>query len=95
MAVIAGVLGRAGQRGQKRRLDSASKGFTTWLNPPEIHKFLQKEKGRGAAEEEELKQAGMGGEGAEERKQDPVSKAELDAFAYFQKERDQGAKPAQ
>lgn len=39
--VIAGVLGRAGQRGQERRLKDAELGEVTWRNPVEIQKFLE------------------------------------------------------
>jgi len=31
--VIAGVLGRAGESGQKKRLEAAKRGETTWLPP--------------------------------------------------------------
>lgn len=39
--VIAGVLGRAGERGQKRRLKDAELGEVTWRNPTEIAKFME------------------------------------------------------
>jgi hypothetical protein len=39
--VIAGVLGRAGERGQQRRLKDAELGEVTWRNPREIQKFLE------------------------------------------------------
>jgi hypothetical protein len=39
--VIASVLGRAGERGQKRRLKDAKLGEVTWHNPTEIQKFLE------------------------------------------------------
>jgi small subunit ribosomal protein S2 len=32
--VIAGVLGRAGEEGQKKRLEAAKSGEITWLPPP-------------------------------------------------------------
>ncbi|EHK99708.1 putative 40S ribosomal protein mrp4, mitochondrial [Glarea lozoyensis 74030] len=32
--VIAGVLGRAGEEGQKKRLEAARTGTVTWLPPP-------------------------------------------------------------
>lgn len=34
--VIAGVLGRAGEEGQRRRLEAANKGEVTWLPPPNL-----------------------------------------------------------
>ncbi len=36
--VIAGVLGRAGEAGQKRRLEDAENGVVTWLPPPGLGK---------------------------------------------------------
>jgi small subunit ribosomal protein S2 len=52
VAVIAGVLGRAGQAGQKRRLSEAREtGRATWQNPKEIHKFMQLEAQQKAAEQ--------------------------------------------
>ncbi|KAG9246162.1 ribosomal protein S2, flavodoxin-like domain-containing protein [Calycina marina] len=36
MQVIAGVLGRAGEAGQKRRLAAAESGEVTWLPPPNL-----------------------------------------------------------
>lgn len=36
--LIAGVLGRAGQSGQERRLEAAKKGEVTWLPPPGLGK---------------------------------------------------------
>lgn len=43
MAVVAGVLGRAGQKGKKRRLQDASSGNVPWNTPPELTKHMQKE----------------------------------------------------
>ena len=34
MQVIAGVLGRAGEEGQRKRLEAAKTGVATWLPPP-------------------------------------------------------------
>jgi len=36
--VIAGVLGRAGEAGQKKRLEDAKSGRITWLPPPGLGK---------------------------------------------------------
>ena len=41
--MIAGVLGRAGQRGQARRHEAASEGSVTWQNPIEIEKFIYRD----------------------------------------------------
>lgn len=43
MAVVAGVLGKAGQRGKQRRLQDASKGNVSWNTPPELVRHMQKE----------------------------------------------------
>ncbi|KAI6363663.1 hypothetical protein MCOR25_005840 [Pyricularia grisea] len=40
MAVIAGVLGRAGELGQKRRLADAKGGQVHWENPADVARFL-------------------------------------------------------
>jgi small subunit ribosomal protein S2 len=42
--VIAGVLGRAGQSGQKKRLEAAKTGEVTWLPPPGLGKPKEEEK---------------------------------------------------
>lgn len=52
--VIAGVLGRAGQKGQQKRLEAAKTGEVTWLPPPGL--------GRPITEEEKLKQEAESGE---------------------------------
>lgn len=54
MSVIAGVLGRAGERGQARRKADAKKGICTWRNQPDIQKWMadQKNKAEDAAEAE-------------------------------------------
>jgi small subunit ribosomal protein S2 len=51
--VIAGVLGRAGEAGQKKRLEAAKNGDITWLPPPGLGKPKEEE-------EEEKKAAGPG-----------------------------------
>lgn len=43
MAVVGGVLGRAGEAGNKRRLEAARKGLVTWRNPEEVMRHMQKE----------------------------------------------------
>ncbi|PHH52886.1 37S ribosomal protein MRP4, mitochondrial [Ceratocystis fimbriata CBS 114723] len=40
--LLTGVLGRAGQIGQGRRLAEASQGICTWETPSEVAKFLEK-----------------------------------------------------
>ncbi|KAM3440271.1 hypothetical protein MY4824_002260 [Beauveria thailandica] len=42
-AVIGGVLGRAGQRGQERRLADAKKGKVTWQTPPALATQMRKD----------------------------------------------------
>ena len=50
VSVIAAVLGRAGQRGQQRRLEDAKSGVVTWENPAEISQFMKLDAGRKADE---------------------------------------------
>jgi small subunit ribosomal protein S2 len=50
--VIAGVLGRAGEEGQRKRLEAAKTGEVTWLPPPGL--------GRPETEEERAKSANRG-----------------------------------
>ncbi|KYK54759.1 37S ribosomal protein MRP4 [Drechmeria coniospora] len=44
MATVAGVLGRAGEKGQKRRLADASRGSVSWNTSPELNRHMIKEK---------------------------------------------------
>ncbi|CAK7217252.1 hypothetical protein SBRCBS47491_003101 [Sporothrix bragantina] len=41
-AVVAGVLGRAGEMGQKRRLRDAKDGIVTWENSEEVARYMNK-----------------------------------------------------
>ncbi len=50
VSVIAAVLGRAGQRGQQRRLEDAKSGIVTWENPAEVSQFMKLDAGRKAEE---------------------------------------------
>ncbi|KAH6982880.1 ribosomal protein S2, flavodoxin-like domain-containing protein [Ilyonectria sp. MPI-CAGE-AT-0026] len=43
MAVVAGVLGRAGEAGQKRRLQDAAHGKVAWSNPEDLDRHITKE----------------------------------------------------
>lgn len=43
MAVVAGVLGRAGQKGKERRLRDASRGSVPWDTSPELTRHMNKE----------------------------------------------------
>jgi small subunit ribosomal protein S2 len=52
--VIAGVLGRAGEEGQRKRLEAAKTGEVTWLPPPGL--------GKPVTEEEGAKEAAASGE---------------------------------
>ena len=52
--VIAGVLGRAGEEGQRKRLEAAKTGEVTWQPPPGL--------GKPVAEEELVKEAATSGE---------------------------------
>ncbi|KAL0939741.1 uncharacterized protein CTRU02_206351 [Colletotrichum truncatum] len=50
VAVIGGILGRAGEQGQKRRLDDASNGVTSWQTPQDTNRFMREAKSRWANE---------------------------------------------
>lgn len=52
--VIAGVLGRAGQSGQEKRLEAAKTGQITWLPPPGLGEPVTEETLRRQAEEKAL-----------------------------------------
>ncbi|KHO01031.1 37S ribosomal protein MRP4 [Metarhizium album ARSEF 1941] len=43
MAVVAGVLGRAGQKGKERRLQDSSRGKVSWNTSPELERHMKKE----------------------------------------------------
>lgn len=43
MALVAGVLGRAGEAGQKRRLQDAANGNISWSTSPELSRHMRKE----------------------------------------------------
>ncbi|ETS02586.1 hypothetical protein M419DRAFT_110107 [Trichoderma reesei RUT C-30] len=43
MALVAGVLGRAGEAGQKRRLQDAARGEISWETSPELSRHMRKE----------------------------------------------------
>ncbi|KAL7814815.1 ribosomal protein S2 [Trichoderma gracile] len=43
MALVAGVLGRAGEAGQKRRLQDATRGEISWETSPELSRHMRKE----------------------------------------------------
>lgn len=43
MAVVAGVLGRAGQKGKERRLQDSSRGNVSWNTSPELERHMKKE----------------------------------------------------
>ncbi|KAL6877334.1 ribosomal protein S2 [Trichoderma longibrachiatum] len=43
MALVAGVLGRAGEAGQKRRLQDAARGEISWETSPDLSRHMKKE----------------------------------------------------
>lgn len=51
VALIAGVLGRAGERGQQRRLAEAEQGVVTWENPRDVNDFIVRDAEAKALEE--------------------------------------------
>ena len=56
MSLIAGVLGRAGERGQMRRRAAAENGICTWENPGDVEHFVNTQKKRRAAALKESKE---------------------------------------
>lgn len=78
VSVIAGVLGRAGEKGQKRRLADAKTGICTWSNPPDIDKWLREKEARETAE----KSGGEDGEAVDEVREGDEEKHErfVDGF---------------
>lgn len=57
VSVIAGVLGRAGEAGQKRRLADAAHGICTWRNPEDIRTWIAENKPKMDEEEKAEKEA--------------------------------------
>lgn len=43
MALVAGVLGRAGEAGQERRIQDSKKGDISWSTSPELSRHMRKE----------------------------------------------------
>lgn len=63
VSVIAGVLGRAGERGQARRKADAEKGICTWRNPEDVQKWMDDERSKAI----KAKQEALEAEGADSR----------------------------
>lgn len=71
VSVIAGVLGRAGEQGQKRRKADAGRGLCTWNNPPDIEKWIKENKAKESAElGVDEGEEGEGGDGRGEEVED-------------------------
>lgn len=71
VSVIAGVLGRAGEIGQKRRLADAAKGIVTWYRPHEVSKFMYGELNKAMKLAIEQKEA-KGSTESEEQREDTL-----------------------
>jgi hypothetical protein len=56
VTLLAGVLGRAGERGQQRRLADANDGVCTWQTPLDVGQFIEKDAAQKEAEEYEAYQ---------------------------------------
>ncbi|KAB8292938.1 hypothetical protein EYC80_007302 [Monilinia laxa] len=56
--LIAGVLGRAGEEGQRKRLEAAKEGIVTWLPPPDLGEPVTAESRARAAAEKAAKKRG-------------------------------------
>ncbi|KAI8184830.1 hypothetical protein KHU50_012962 [Colletotrichum sp. SAR 10_65] len=59
VAVIAGVLGRAGQQGQKRRLEAANNGTVSWEVPTPVLKYIKDTRKAHEKEVEKQRKAGV------------------------------------
>jgi hypothetical protein len=82
--VIAGVLGRAGQRGKERRIKDAANGEVTWENPMEISVFLNLEKRRKGQEEEAARAASEAEDGGPQDMDGVMTAAQLEAHQLLQ-----------
>jgi hypothetical protein len=51
VTLLAGVLGRAGERGQRRRLADAEDGVISWTSPRDVDTFIEKDAMTKAEEE--------------------------------------------
>ncbi|KAK4099138.1 hypothetical protein N658DRAFT_475829 [Parathielavia hyrcaniae] len=65
ITLIAGVLGRAGERGQQRRLADANSGVCTWENEREVERFITKDAMNKAWAE--VKESGAAGGGLDKK----------------------------
>lgn len=78
------MLGRAGQRGQERRLKDAELGEVTWRNPAEIQKFLEIQTMLKEAEDEAARKARAEEERATDNIPGVMDKGQLEAFQLLQ-----------
>jgi hypothetical protein len=74
--VIAGVLGRAGEEGQKQRLEAAKTGEVTWLPPPGLGSPFSEETERKAAAQKVVKKV----QADEDQKDQSRGKSNLGGF---------------
>ena len=86
--MIAGVLGRGGQRGQQRRLKDAEEGIVTWQNPTDIRRHVKKETAKELEAHKKVMRAAQARGGGEEQEEQEALAAQLKAFSHFQKQRD-------
>ncbi|KAF8860733.1 ribosomal protein S2 [Acephala macrosclerotiorum] len=77
--VIAGVLGRAGESGQKKRLEAAETGKVTWLPPKNLGNPVTEEDRKRAAElKRQKRQLGMAADGPEHTRGSRGKNGEID-----------------
>ena len=71
MQVVAGVLGRAGEEGQRKRLEAAKTGKVTWLAPPNLGRpfSAEEEKRKASAEADSERKRLLEDKAEEERAQ--------------------------
>jgi len=70
------VLGRAGEAGQKKRLEAAKRGEITWLPPPGLGSPFSEEKERKAAAQKAAKKV----QADEEQKDQSRGRSNLGGF---------------
>lgn len=76
MALIAGVLGRAGERGQMRRKADAADGIRTWDPREDVEKFILKD----TKAKKQAREDALGRREGEEEPQDMSNEALRQVF---------------
>ena len=81
MAIVAGVLGRAGQKGKARRLQDSAAGSVSWNTPAELTRHMRKEVAAAVVKRKEVMgrmQSNVQGFNEEEQKLLRIQNQEVD-----------------